>query len=134
MGLQDRCEHEPITSAHIDDFREAAPVEAGCDLRRLHLEPPVHLGVERAPQLRVGVEVGPELAAVALRVGGSAGGDGPEQVDEGEVGPSARAVDVEQDLGPVLGQLEAEAGGAEPVRRRVEVEDADCDQVIKQAS
>ena len=36
MGVQDRCEHVPITPADVEDLGEAAPVKALRDLRRLH--------------------------------------------------------------------------------------------------
>jgi hypothetical protein len=52
MGVQDRCEHGPIAPAHVEDLGKAAPAKAFSDLRRLHPESPIHLGVERAPQFR----------------------------------------------------------------------------------
>jgi len=95
MGAQDRCKHGPITSADVEDLGEAVPVKAFSDLRRLHPESPIHLGVERAPQRRPGVEVRPEIARVSLHVAGSTCGDRPEQFDEGEFGAATSAVDVE---------------------------------------
>jgi hypothetical protein len=105
MGVQDCREHHAVTAADVEDSGEAAPVEAFGDLRRLHLEPPVHLGVERAPQSRLGVEVRPEVAPVPLHVARDAGGDRPEQFDEPELGAPASAVDVEQGLDPLGGVL-----------------------------
>jgi hypothetical protein len=133
MGRQDRREHDPVASAHVDDLGEAAPVEAFGDLRRLCPEPPVHLGVERAPQFEVGVEVGPEVAPVPGHVGGHARGEGPEQLGEREFSAPARAVDVEQRLDPgrgVLAQLGTEVGRAVAVG--LPVEHADRDQVVEQ--
>ena len=46
----------------------------------------------------LGIEVGPEVATVSPRVGGCAGGDRVEQLDEGQFGAAARAIDIEQDL------------------------------------
>jgi hypothetical protein len=137
VGLQDRGEHHAVTAADVDDLGEAAPVEAFGDLRRLHLEPPVHLRVERAPQLRVCVQVRPEFAPVAPHVAGCARGDRLEQFDEPELGAPARGVDVEQGLDPlrgVLAHLCAEFGGAVGAGPRVTVEDTDRDQVLEQAS
>ncbi|MBB5906596.1 hypothetical protein BKA25_000912 [Actinoalloteichus hymeniacidonis] len=95
MCVQDRGEHIAIAATDVEDRRESAPVVALRDLRRHGLETPAHLGVERAPQRRFGVQVGPEVASVAVRIGGGSGGDRREQLDEGQFGAPARAVDVE---------------------------------------
>jgi hypothetical protein len=65
----------------------------------------IHLGVERTPQFRPGVEVRPEFAPVSVHVGGGACGDCPEQFDEGEFSAPAGAVDVDYGLDPFRGVL-----------------------------
>ena len=78
------------------------------------IEPGADLGVERAAQLGIAVDVRPELAAVMPHVGGTAGGDRPEQFDEGEFGAPTGAIDVEQWLDPlrsVLAQLRSDLQG-----------------------
>ena len=108
-----------ITPADVEYLGEAALVEPFSDLRRLHPESPVHLGVERAPQLRPGVEVRPEIAPVSLHVAGSTRGDRPEQFDEGEFGAPTSAVDVEHGgaAGIVFRHLQMQAGGHSVPRR-----------------